>query len=98
MTTNAALDPAGLVAIAVCHGFALFVAVSISANISGGHVNPAVTCGLTFGGHITFITGSFYMLAQLTGAAVACFLLKFVTGGCVSPSIFTTDFYFVLDY
>lgn len=89
MTADAALDPAGLVAVAVCHGFALFVAVSIAANISGGHVNPAVTFGLTLGGQITFITGTFYMIAQLLGSTVACFLLKFVTGGLVSRSIFT---------
>ncbi|OAY80565.1 putative aquaporin TIP2-2 [Ananas comosus] len=43
LTGGAALDPTGLVAVAVCHGFALFVAVSIAANISGGHVNPADT-------------------------------------------------------
>ncbi|KAK6125072.1 hypothetical protein DH2020_041188 [Rehmannia glutinosa] len=75
------LDPPGLVAIAVCHGFALFVAVAIGANISGGHVNPAVTFGLAVGGQITILTGLFYWIAQLLGATVACFLLKVVTGG-----------------
>lgn len=84
LTSGAALDPAGLVAVAVCHGFALFVAVSIGANISGGHVNPAVTFGLALGGQITIITGIFYWIAQLLGSIVACFLLKFVTGGLVS--------------
>ncbi|KVI05959.1 hypothetical protein Ccrd_015701 [Cynara cardunculus var. scolymus] len=84
LTADADLDPAGLVAIAVCHGLALFVAVSIAANISGGHVNPAVTFGLAVGGQITFLTGLFYWIAQLLGAVVACFLLSFVTGGLVS--------------
>lgn len=37
---------AGVVAMAVAHAFALFVGVSIAANISGGHLNPAVTFGL----------------------------------------------------
>ncbi|KAG2315769.1 hypothetical protein Bca4012_066619 [Brassica carinata] len=60
LTSDAALDTPGLVAIAVCHGFALFVAVAIGANISGGHVNPAVTFGLALGGQITLITGVFY--------------------------------------
>ncbi|KAF5741665.1 aquaporin TIP2-1 [Tripterygium wilfordii] len=83
---NAALDPAGLVAIAVCHGFALFVAVSVGANISGGHVNPAVTFGLALGGQITILTGIFYWIAQLLGSIVACFLLKFVTGGLAIPT------------
>ncbi|GAU24713.1 hypothetical protein TSUD_355420 [Trifolium subterraneum] len=68
LTSDAALDPAGLLAVAVCHGFALFVAVSVGANISGGHVNPAVTFGLAIGGHITIITGIFYWIAQLLGS------------------------------
>ncbi|KAL6134459.1 hypothetical protein ACLB2K_066690 [Fragaria x ananassa] len=85
LTSDAALDPAGLVAIAICHGFALFVAVSVGANISGGHVNPAVTFGLALGGQITILTGIFYWIAQLAGAIVACFILKFVTGGLTIP-------------
>lgn len=87
VTSDAALDPAGLVAIAVCHAFALFVAVSVGANISGGHVNPAVTFGLALGGQITILTGIFYWIAQLLGSIVACFLLKFVTGGLVSSKL-----------
>ncbi|XP_043721301.1 aquaporin TIP2-1 [Telopea speciosissima] len=85
LTSNAALDPAGLVAVAVCHGFALFVAVSVGANISGGHVNPAVTFGLALGGQITVLTGILYWIAQLVGSIVACFLLKTVTGGMAIP-------------
>nr|AFK36325.1 unknown [Lotus japonicus] len=85
LTSDAALDPAGLVAVAICHAFALFVAVSVGANISGGHVNPAVTFGLALGGQITLLTGLFYWIAQLLGSIVACFLLKFVTGGLTLP-------------
>ncbi|VVB00479.1 unnamed protein product [Arabis nemorensis] len=81
LTEDAALDASGLVAIAICHGFALFVAVSIGATHSGGHVNPAVTFGLVLGGKFKVITGVFYWIAQLLGSTVACFLLKFVTGG-----------------
>ena len=69
---------------AVCHALALFVAVSIAANISGGDVNPAVTFGLAVGGPITILTGVFYWIAQLLGAVAASFLLSFVTGGLVS--------------
>ncbi|CAL9180285.1 unnamed protein product [Musa hybrid cultivar] len=80
LTSGAALDAAGLVAVALCHGLALFVAVAIAANISGGHVNPAVTFGLALGGQITILTGLLYWVAQLLGAVVGAFLLKFVTG------------------
>ena len=83
LTGGAALDPAGLVAVALAHGLALFVGVSMAANISGGHLNPAVTFGLAVGGHITILTGIFYWVAQLLGSTVACLLLKFVTGGLV---------------
>jgi aquaporin TIP len=87
LTSDAALDPAGLVAVAVAHALALFVGVSIAANISGGHLNPAVTFGLAIGGNITILTGIFYWLAQLLGASVACLLLKFVTGEKVNWQI-----------
>ncbi|CAA0826918.1 Aquaporin TIP2-1 [Striga hermonthica] len=86
LTSDGDLNPPGLVAIAVCHAFALFVAVSVGANISGGHVNPAVTFGLAVGGQITILTGIFYWIAQLLGAVVGSFLLKFVTGGLAIPT------------
>ncbi|CAI9114173.1 OLC1v1014832C1 [Oldenlandia corymbosa var. corymbosa] len=86
ITSNAGLDPSGLVAIAICHGLALFVAVAVGANISGGHVNPAVTFGLAVGGQITVLTGILYWVAQLLGAVVGSYLLKFVTGGLAIPT------------
>jgi len=79
LTSDAALDPAGLVAVAVAHAFALFVGVAIAANISGGHLNPAVTFGLAIGGNITILTGLFYWIAQLLGSIVASLLLNYVT-------------------
>uniref|UniRef100_A0A0D3FYP0 Aquaporin n=1 Tax=Oryza barthii TaxID=65489 RepID=A0A0D3FYP0_9ORYZ len=86
LTKGGALDPAGLVAIAIAHAFALFVGVSMAANISGGHLNPAVTFGLAVGGHITILTGIFYWVAQLLGASVACLLLQFSTHGQAIPT------------
>ncbi|XP_051147788.1 aquaporin TIP2-1-like [Andrographis paniculata] len=86
LTNDAPLDPSGLVAIAICHGLALFVAVAVGANISGGHVNPAVTFGLAVGGQITILTGIFYWIAQLLGAAVASLVLKVVTGASAIPT------------
>ncbi|XP_058104426.1 probable aquaporin TIP-type RB7-18C [Magnolia sinica] len=86
LTSDASLDPAGLVAVALAHAFALFVGVSMAANISGGHLNPAVTFGLAIGGYITILTGIFYWIAQLLGSIVACFLLKYVTSGKSIPT------------
>lgn len=86
LTNDGATTPSGLVAAAIAHGFALFVAVSVAANISGGHVNPAVTFGAFVGGNITLLRGILYWIAQLLGSTVAVLLLKFATGGLVSFS------------
>ncbi|XP_060168909.1 aquaporin TIP1-3-like [Lycium barbarum] len=76
----------GLITASLSHGFALFAAVSIGANISGGHVNPAVTFGAFVGGHITFFRSILYWIAQLLGSVVSVYLLKFATNGLeVSP-------------
>ena len=88
LTDNGASTPSGLVAASLAHGFALFVAVAVGANISGGHVNPAVTFGAFVGGNITLLRGIVYWIAQLLGSTVACLLLKFATGGKV-PTIST---------
>ncbi|GKV08187.1 hypothetical protein SLEP1_g19856 [Rubroshorea leprosula] len=86
LTDNASTTPAGLVAAALAHGFALFVAVSVGANISGGHVNPAVTFGAFIGGHITLVRSVLYWIAQLLGSVVACLLLKLSTGGLTTSA------------
>ncbi|KAK6144565.1 hypothetical protein DH2020_021385 [Rehmannia glutinosa] len=81
LTNGGAGSPAGLISASIAHAFALFVAVSVGANISGGHVNPAVTFGAFVGGHITLFRSILYWIAQLLGSVVACLLLKFATGG-----------------
>ncbi|XP_072958978.1 aquaporin TIP1-2 [Typha angustifolia] len=81
LTNDGSTTPSGLIAAALAHAFALFVAVSVGANISGGHVNPAVTFGAILGGNITIVRGILYWIAQLLGSVVACLLLKFATGG-----------------
>ncbi|CAI0408465.1 unnamed protein product, partial [Linum tenue] len=75
---------AALLFVAVAHTFV--VAVMISAgHISGGHLNPAVTIGLLFGGHITVVRSAFYWVIQLLASSAACLLLKYLTGGLVTP-------------
>jgi MIP family channel proteins len=61
----------GLVGIALAHGLALAIAVSIFAGISGGHHNPAVTIGFLSTGRIAPWLAGLYILAQLVGATVA---------------------------
>ncbi|KAJ4978658.1 hypothetical protein NE237_009438 [Protea cynaroides] len=86
LTDNGSNTPAGLVAAALAHGFGLFVGVSVGANISGGHVNPAVTFGAFLGGNISLLHGILYWIAQLLGSTVACLLLKFCTNGMTTSA------------
>lgn len=72
------LDAAGLVAIAIAHGLGIVITVAATANISGGHVNPAVTFGLAIGGHITIFRGALYWIAQLLGSVAASYTLKLI--------------------
>ncbi|KAJ8636891.1 hypothetical protein MRB53_011158 [Persea americana] len=86
LTNDGSTTPAGLVAASLAHGFGLFVGVSVSANISGGHVNPAVTFGAFMGGNISLLRGIMYWIAQCLGSVVACLLLKFSTGGLTTAA------------
>lgn len=86
LTNGGATTPAGLISAAIAHAFALFVAVSVGANISGGHVNPAVTFGAFVGGHISLVRGILYWIAQLLGSIVACLLLKLSTSGMTTSA------------
>ncbi|PIA50281.1 hypothetical protein AQUCO_01300787v1 [Aquilegia coerulea] len=87
MLPNAAMtDPACLVAVGIASALGLSAAVYVAANISGGHVNPAVTFGMTVGGHISILTAIFYWISQLFGSIMACLLLKASTAGNPVPT------------
>lgn len=60
-----------IVAVAAAHGIILAVMVSATMNISGAHVNPAVTLALMSTKRITPKLGGYYILSQLIGAALA---------------------------
>ena len=63
------LEAGGLLMIAIAHGLAIAILVAATANISGGHVNPAVSLGLALAGKITVVRLLLYWVAQLLGAA-----------------------------
>ncbi|ERN10219.1 hypothetical protein AMTRI_Chr09g31840 [Amborella trichopoda] len=73
--------PAGLVSVALAHAFSLAVAVAAGMNISGGHINPAVTFSALLGGRISLLRAFFYWVAQLLGSIVASLLLLLTTDG-----------------
>ncbi|CAI0392492.1 unnamed protein product [Linum tenue] len=80
-----ALGPpaSGLVMIALAHALALFAAVAASINVSGGHVNPAVTFAALVGGRISVVRAIYYWIAQILGSIIASLLLRLVTNGMV---------------
>lgn len=82
--SEAAPAEASLLTVAVAHAFAMSAAVSVSAHISGGHVNPAVTFGLLVGGHVSILTALCYVVAQLLGSGLACALLMLISAGQVN--------------
>src|SRR3954471_20977203 len=65
-----------LVGVALAHGLALAIMVSVTAHVSGGHVNPAVTAGLWVTGKIQTTRAGLYVVAQLLGAAVGALALR----------------------
>ena len=58
-------------------GIAVFVAVFISASVSGAHINPAVTVGLASAGLFPWTQVPIYILAQLIGAFLAAVCVWF---------------------
>jgi aquaporin Z len=87
----------GLLGIALVHAIVLSVMVSATMNISGGHLNPAVTISLLVARRTDAQSAIAYIIAQLIGAVLAALALKMllpsqvVRGALVgTPSIAST--------
>ena len=65
----------GWVGISVAWGIAVFVGVFISADVSGAHLNPAVTIGLATAGKFEWYLVPGYILAQILGAMMGNLLV-----------------------
>lgn len=66
---------AGIVGVALAHGLALSIAVSVFGGISGAHFNPAVSIAMLVTGRIEAAKAGCYIVAQCLGstlAAIAC--------------------------
>jgi len=71
-------------AVAFAHGLTIMVFVAAFGDISGCHINPAVTIGLAASGEFPASRVVPYILAQLIGAIAAGYSLLYVFGGPVS--------------
>jgi len=80
VVASAAAAPAaasiGPLGVALAHGVALAILVSMTMNISGGHLNPAVTIALWIANKIDGKLVAQYIGAQLLGALVGAALIK----------------------
>ena len=63
---------------ALAGGFVLAVMFYSYGNISGAHVNPAVTFGMALNGTLKWGQAAFYWIAQFVGAILAGFALSYV--------------------
>ena len=76
----------GIFGVAVAHGLVLAVMVTALLDISGGHLNPAITLGLVAVRRTDIRTGVAYIVAQLVGAILAALMIKVVyPTGVVRP-------------
>lgn len=85
LIANEAGSGGGLVAVALAHGLALAMAVYATAHISGGHINPAVTCAMLATRRIKGKDAVGYIISQLIGATLAALLLKMLFANLVVP-------------
>ncbi|ASV29073.1 MIP/aquaporin family protein [Maribacter cobaltidurans] len=65
----------GWVGISLAWGIAVFIGVFISADVSGAHLNPAVTVGLATAGKFSWSLVPGYIVAQILGAMMGNFLV-----------------------
>nr|CAH67147.1 OSIGBa0122F23.4 [Oryza sativa] len=86
LTPDETSDASSLMATAVAQAFGLFAAVFIAADVSGGHVNPAVTFAYAIGGHITVPSAIFYWASQMLGSTFACLVLHYISAGQAVPT------------
>ena len=66
---------AGWPLISIAWGIGVFTAVLCVAEISGAHINPAVTIGLAIAGKFAWASVPGYLVAQFLGAAAGAFLV-----------------------
>ena len=65
--------------ISLCFAFSVASIVWAIANVSGGHINPAVTIGFLVTRKISIVRFLFYIIVQVAGALVGAGLLKGLT-------------------
>lgn len=74
----------GYVGIALAFGLVLVAIAYSFGNISGGHVNPAVSVGMLINGKITVVDFIGYILSQFLGGIAGAGILNYMVSGCTN--------------
>jgi aquaporin Z len=80
-TTAAGLSGVGLLGIALAFGLSVVVMCYAIGNITGCHINPAITIAMLVAGKINFSNALAYLIAQFAGAVAASFALMMILKG-----------------
>jgi len=72
---SSSINTASLVLISLAHGFAIMVLVYAIGEVSGGHINPAVTWACLLTSKISFMRALVYVVAQLIGGVAGSAIL-----------------------
>ncbi|XP_019614846.1 PREDICTED: aquaporin-8-like [Branchiostoma belcheri] len=65
-----------LLGVALAHGLTIALLIIAIGHISGGHLNPAVTLGVTLAGGVNVLQGVCYVISQLLGGMVGAAFTK----------------------
>jgi glycerol uptake facilitator-like aquaporin len=87
-------NPSTILMIATSFGLSLAACIAMVGNVSGAHLNPAITIGLASSGLVSIPKALLYIIAQCVGAIAGAALVDAVTPGplvgfnAVSPWIY----------
>lgn len=76
-----------IIVVALAHGLALAIAVTLAMAISGGHINPAVTIGMFVAKRIKAADAVAYILAQVVGAYIGAALLFLIMPSSLGAAV-----------
>ena len=77
-----------VLAIAICQGLVMSMAILASAPATGGHVCPVISWTEMLTGHITPVRGALYIMAHILGSIVSALATKATAGEALGAKYF----------
>ena len=71
----------GFIGVSIAFGLTVVTGAYAVGHVSGGHFNPAVTLGLTFGGRFSAAHAPGYIIAQVIGGILGAFVIYTIASG-----------------